>query len=240
VLATDILQNYAAPLDSFLLSSQWHDPTLKDACAGMDKPARIERAVKLLTDAGYSWVQEPGVEFAGKKLLLSSGEAFPKITLSAPSKEEDALRYAAAKYVAEQAQYLGISFAVQEMSINDVVYTVYSSQKYDMALMGWRLSEYPAYLCQWTSDGGQKLYSDNSGRLKSTCDALAGESNLERARQAFYQIEALLMSELPLIPIFTVMQADVYRRLSYPEPAATVLNGWDSLYGGPSYAVPLP
>ena len=155
MLATDVLQNKAAPLDSFVLSSQWHDANLKDACADMDKSARVEYAVKLLKDAGYSWTQEPNSESAGQNLFMSNGEAFPKITLLAPSKDEDALRYAAAKYIAEQAQYLGIPFVVQEASLNDVVYAVYSSQKYDMALMGWRLSEYPAYLCEWF--GGENL-----------------------------------------------------------------------------------
>ena len=47
-------------------------------------------------------------ESAGQNLLLSNGEPFPKVTLLAPSEDEDALRYAAAKYIAEQAQYLGI------------------------------------------------------------------------------------------------------------------------------------
>jgi len=243
-LSTDILQNYAAPLDSFVLSSQWHDPNIKDACADMDKPARIKHVVKLLKDAGYSWAQEPSAKSAGQNLIMSNGEVFPKITLIAPSKEDDALRYAAAKYIAEQAQYLGISFAVQEMRINDVVYAVYSSQKYDMALMGWRLSEYPAYLCEWFGGKNMHFAARNSGKpalsVFEGCDALGGESNLERARQASHQIEAALMSELPFIPLFTVMQADVYQGLSYPAPAANILNGWDSLYGAPSYAVPLP
>ena len=53
-LATDILQNKAAPLDAFVLSIQWHDSNLKDACSGMDKPARVDYAVKLLKAAGYS------------------------------------------------------------------------------------------------------------------------------------------------------------------------------------------
>jgi hypothetical protein len=46
------------------------------------------------------------------------------------------------------------------------------------------------------------------------------------------------MSELPFIPLFTVMQADVYRNLSYPQ--TNILNGWSGLYGAPSYAVPAP
>jgi ABC-type transport system substrate-binding protein len=234
-LATDVLQSKAMPLDYFVLSSQWHDANLKDACADMDKPARVEYAVKLLKDAGYSWTPEPNSESAGQNLIMSSGEAFPKITLLAPSKEEDPLRYAAANYIAERAQYLGISFVVQEVSLDDAVYAVYSSQKYDMALMGWRLSEYPAYLCEWFGSGNPHLY--NSNRLKAVCDALGAESNLDAARQAVAQIESALMSELPFIPLFTVMQADVYRNLEYPAPVVNILNGWSGLYGAPSYAI---
>ena len=239
MLATDILQNKAMPLDSFVLSPQWHDANLKDACADMDKPARVEYAVNALKNAGYSWTQEPGTASAGQNLFLSNGEPFPRIILLAPSEDEDILRHSAAKYIAEQAQYLGIPFDVQEVSLDDAVYAVYSSQKYDMALMGWGLSEYPAYLCKWF--GGENLLLYNSTRFKAACDALGVESNLDAARQAVGQIEAALMSELPFIPLFTVMQADVYQNLAYPVPVTNVLlNGWSGLYGAPSYAIPVP
>jgi hypothetical protein len=36
------------------------------------------------------------------------------------------------------------------------------------------------------------------------------------------------------------MQADVYQNLTYPEPAENLLNGWNGLYGAPSYAMPAP
>jgi ABC-type transport system substrate-binding protein len=237
VLAADALQNKAAPLDSFVLSDQWHDANLKDACAGMDRSARVAYALQMLKDAGYSWTQEPNAESAGKDLSMPNGQAFPKVTLLAPSKEEDALRYTTAKYIAEQAQYLGIPFAVQELGLNDLVYAVYSSQKYDMALMGWRLSEYPAYLCEWFGGENPLLY--NSYRLGTACEALKAESNLDVSRQAVAQIESALMSELPFIPLFTVMQADVYRNLSYPAPAGNILNGWAGVYGAPSDAIPV-
>jgi ABC-type transport system substrate-binding protein len=203
----------------------------------MDQSARVEYAVKLLKDAGYSWAQEPNTESAGQNLVMANGEAFPKVTLLASSKEADPLRYAAAKYIAGQAQYLGVSFAVQEVSLNEVVYAVYSSQKYDMALMGWRLSEYPAYLCEWFG-GENLLLAARNSRFNTACDTLGAESSLDGARQAVGQIEAALMSELPFIPLFTVTQADVYRNISYP--AANVLNGWSGLYGAPSYAIPAP
>ena len=108
-----------------------------------------------------------------------------------------------------------------------------------MALMGWRLSEYPSYLCEWANGGGENLTS-GSTRLKSACDALKAESNLDAAKQAVGQIEAALMSELPFIPLFTVIQADVYQNLEYPVPAGNLINGWNGLYGAPTYAIPAP
>lgn len=242
-LATDILQNEVSPLDSFVLSSQWHDANLKAACADMDKSTRVEYAVKLLKDSGYSWMQEPTSEGAGQNLVSSNGESFPTVTLLAPSEEEDVLRHAAANYIAEQAQYLGIPFVVQEVSLNDVIYAVYSSHKYDMAIMGWRLSEYPAYLCEWANGGGNHLlFAARTGnRFIAACDTLGVESNIDAARQAVGQIEAALMSELPFIPLFTVMQSDVYQNLAYPGAEANVLiNGWSGAYGAPSFAIPAP
>jgi ABC-type transport system substrate-binding protein len=233
-LAIDILQNRATPLEAFVLSPQWHDANQKSPCAGMDQSARVTYAVAALKNAGYSWGQEPAAQTAGQNLNLPNGEAFPKVTLLAPSKEEDPLRYAAAKYVTEQAQSLGIQFAVREATLDEVVYAVYSSGKYDMAMMGWRLADYPAYLCEWF--GGQTPLLYTGDRLKGVCETLEAETDLEAARQAVAQIESALLSELPFLSLFTIAQADVYRNLSYPNPV--ILNGWAGLYGAPSYAVP--
>lgn len=235
-LAADILQNRATPLEAFVLSPQWHDANQKPPCSGMDQSARVTYAVGALKNAGYSWGQEPAAQAPGQKLTLPSGEAFPKVTLLAPSKAEDPLRYTAAKYVAEQAQSLGIQLAVREATLDEVVYAVYSSGKYDMAMMGWRLAEYPAYLCEWF--GGQTPLLYTGDRLKPVCEALEAETKLEVARQAVAQIESALSSELPFLPLFTVTQVDAYRNLSYPAPS--ILNGWAGMYGAPLYAAPSP
>jgi ABC-type oligopeptide transport system substrate-binding subunit len=125
---------------------------------------------------------------------------------------------------------------MREVTLDEIVYAVYSSQKYDMALMGWRLGEYPAYLCDWF--GGENRFLYNSDRLGAVCEALEAEAKPEAARQVVAQIESALTSELPFIPLFTVTQADVYRNLSYPAP--TLTNGWTGLYGAPAYAIPAP
>jgi ABC-type transport system substrate-binding protein len=233
-LSQSVFKNKTAPLHSFVISPQWKSDALDIACAGMDKSARVKYALKLLTDAGYSWAKKPDTENAGKTLFMKNGEAFPKIVLSAPSQDADPLRYIAAKHIAEQAQYLGIPLSVREMNLDDVVYAVYSSQKYDAALVGWRLSEYPSYLCKWF--GGHNPYTYRGSRFASTCNTLQVETNLDAARQFVHNIESELMRELPFIPLFTLTQVEIYRNLEYP--SQSVINGWGSLYGAPSYAVP--
>jgi ABC-type transport system substrate-binding protein len=235
-LAGNVLQNKAAPLNAFILSSRWHDPKIEEPCTGMNEARRVEYAVNLLKGAGYSWSRQPDAKSAGQGLKNSKRGEFPKIILMTPFRKADALRYDAAKYIAAQAQHLGISISIQEMELNDIVYAVYSSQKYDAALIGWRLGEYPGYICEWF--GGENPYLFDSKKFKSACDALDGESNLEAARKSLRQIESRLVTELPSIPLFTVTQAEGYQNLAYPAPG--VLNGWSGLYGAPSYAMPSP
>ncbi len=235
-LAENILQNQVLPLEAFILSPQWHDAKINNPCAAMNKSDRIEYAVKLLKDAGYSWARQPTVKSAGQTLINSNGEIFPKIVLSAPSQSADALRYAAAKYIAAQAQYLGISFSVKEMSVDDVIYAVYSSRQYDAALIGWRLSEYPRYVCEGFGNENQTWLKSES--FASVCAALREESNFEAAQKTMAQAESALMFNLPLIPLYSLTQADVYQNLVYP--SSSVLNGWRNLYGAPSYAMPSP
>ncbi|MFN8411183.1 MAG: ABC transporter substrate-binding protein [Anaerolineales bacterium] len=233
-LVGQVLQSQAFPLEVFILSTQWHDENVKDTCVGMDHTARIQEAVNQLKTAGYTWTQEPDGTHAGSGLTSADGTLLPEMSLLAPPSSEDALRASAAEYIAGQAQYLGLSVSVQEASLNDIVYAVYSSKKYDMAIVGWRLSEYPAYMCQWFGTG--TVFLNNSDSYQPMCDALATESDLEVAKKEISQFESLLMSNLPMIPLYRVAHTDVYQRLTYP--SEQVLNGWSALYGSPDYAIP--
>ncbi len=227
-LTADLLERRAAPLNAFVLSPQWNDPALALPCDGLDETSRLAFAEQTLKEAGYSWG-------AGQNLKLPTGEALPAFTLLAPLEEEDALRSAAADYITRQARLLGVVFSKREAGREALFYALYSSQKYDAALMGWRLSEYPAYLCEWFG-GESPLYEGE--RFKSVCQSLKSETNPEAARRIVSAVESALLTELPFLPLFTVAQPDVYRRLSYPAPA--VLNGWTGWYGAPMYAVPAP
>jgi len=224
----------------FVQSSAWNNVNVSFPCVGLSKEQRIEKAIEFLKDAGYSWAQEPTSSQAGVGLKLPNGEDFPRITLLSTLEAVDVNRASMAKVVEQQALHLGIPMDVELTDLASLHYAVYSSEKYDLAIFGWRLSEYPSYLCEWFGSGKQfennPLYGDNSSRLKSKCEALAVESNLEKAQENVFEIQSVLMEELPFIPLYSDITYDAFRNVQYP--FESVLGGLSGLYGAPSYALP--
>ncbi len=235
-LVRDVLGGKAFPLEGFIVSPQWRSPSLSAPCAGMSRSQRTEAAAQMLKDAGYSWKARPAAERAGRGLKTPQGETFPPMVLLAPNAETDPQRYAAAQYIAQRAQYLGIPLSVRPAAAEEILYAVFSSQKFDAALLGWRLGEYPQYVCDWFGGGDPYLYAGDS--FAAPCAALSAEADLDSARRAFQRLEANLASEQAFIPLFLAARAEAYRGLAYP--SAALLNGWSGLYGAPAYAMPAP
>lgn len=243
-LSEQILKNQVMPLDAFVLPGPWRNPDVGDPCAGMDASARLQTAVDKLKAAGYTWQKEPTASESGVGILLPEGAAFPPVTLLAPLVEDDPLRAAAAGYIEERAAQLGIPLTKKLARAEDVLYAVYSAKKFDAALLGWRLSLYPAYLCEWLGGQSPFFYNGTSPALsgaeglKSACEALHSESDDEAARTSIFEIQSALASDLPFIPLFSMVTYDAYRNLKYP--FAGGLNGVSSLYGAPTFAIPSP
>lgn len=103
-----------------------------------------------------------------------------------------------------------------------------------MALLGWRLSAYPGYVCEWFQAPSPFEYG--SDRLTSACEAFNATADLETARRAAYEIQSILMEDLPLIPLYQVLRYEAYRNVAYPFDK--VLDGLSGSYGAPSLAVP--
>jgi peptide/nickel transport system substrate-binding protein len=226
--AADLLQG------DFVSSAAWKNSESLPPCRGLSRDQRIENAVGFLKNAGYIWSQIPDAAHAGSGLKLPDGTDFPRITLLATYMDVDRERANAAIYLEQQLLHLGIAVQVELTDLASLQYAVYSSEKYDMAIMGWRLSEYPDYLCEWFGAGGQFEYA--SDRLKSACEALAVESDLEAARAQVFAIQSILSEDLPFIPLYTDITYDAFQNVEYPFGA--VPGGLSGMYGAPSYAIP--
>jgi hypothetical protein len=111
---------------------------------------------------------------------------------------------------------------------------VFSSGDYDMAVLGWRLAEYPGYLCEWFQPPSPLYYG--SEELTSACVGLTSTADLETARQAILDVQSVLVRDLPFIPLYQSPGFEAYRAVSYP--FGTALGGVSGLYGAPQLAVP--
>jgi hypothetical protein len=107
-----------------------------------------------------------------------------------------------------------------------------------MALLGWHLAAYPAYLCEWFMPVGQNPFAYNRGRLQSGCEAWVQADDLDAVKPLAFEIQSLLVQDLPLIPLYTNIRVDAYRNIRYP--FAEVVDGLGGLYGAPELAVPVP
>ena len=233
------LNGEAALLSGFVLDDFWRNQAVSLPCTGETNDAqRLGEAVGLLKAAGYTWREEPTADAAGTGLKAPNGTSLPSFSLLSLAPEVDSLRAEAALYIARQAGRLGISLDVHSGDTDELLYAVYGSGDYDLALLGWRLSAYPSYLCEWFVPLGQNPFSYNGSNLNSECEAWEGISDLEQARAHVLEIQSILMQDLPLVPLYVGVRVDAYRNIRYPFDH--VIDGLSGLYGAPGLATPIP
>ncbi|MEW5939178.1 MAG: hypothetical protein AB1750_05935, partial [Chloroflexota bacterium] len=150
--------------------------------------------------------------------------------------QEDAARVAAASFVAEQLRVLGIDAQVLQAESSEVLYRVFDSHQFDMAILGWRLPRYPAYLCDLFGPGNPFFYE----RPETTehCAAFRSALDLEAARREAEAIQTLLAGDVPVAPLYAEIGFDAYAGVTYP--FADLLGGVTGLYGAPALAIPAP
>lgn len=237
-LLVEKLDSYVVPLAGFVLDDFWRNANISLPCTGLASDGRITEAVEILKAKGYSWDVEPVGGSAGSGLIAPDGSPLPRFTILAPLPEQDEMRARVAEVIVEQSAILGLDFEVRQLDRADLLYAVYGSRDYDMAILGWRLSTYPAYLCDWFLPLAQSPFAYGGSRLGSACEAWAQTGDLELARAQAFDIQSTLSQDLPLIPLYSEIRVDAYRNVSYP--FNNVVDGLGGLYGAPSLAIPNP
>jgi ABC-type transport system substrate-binding protein len=232
-LLLESLGSDAAALSTFVLDDFWQYEQSSLPCANETADGRLAEAVRLLKLAGYSWDQEPAPGVSGSPLKAPDGTVLPDFSLL--TVVQDPMRSLAAVYIAKQVYLLGLTLDVRMKNADDVLYAVYGSENYDMALLGWRLGAYPAYLCEWFTPFDQNPFAYNGSRHRSACEAWAQVNDLDQAKAYASEAHSALMQDLPLIPLFVNVRVDAYRNIHYPFTKIT--GGPGGLYGAPNLAV---
>lgn len=253
-LAYNVLQRQVEPVYTLVPPGLkfWHNDKVKVWCQGMTAEERLNEAVKILKDAGFTWDKEPsyitgsardeGVVY-GEGLKLPDGSYFPEITMQAPGPGYDPLRATSAVYLEQWMRQMAIPVTAVYTPFNTIRANE-NSGEFDIIMLGWGLTSFPTYLCDFfTGATGVADGSDNiayvSPRLNKQCAEFYSIADQDEAQAKAFEIQDTLADELPYITLFTNPIYDaVNNTIMYPY--TEVFDGLQGLYSAWLQVMPRP
>jgi peptide/nickel transport system substrate-binding protein len=195
---------------------------------GMDDDTRRAEAIRILTEAGYSWEQQPGwadgdgnissepgegLSFTpGSGLIGPDGEPIPQLELIHPTASYDPLRATFGSYIAGVAQELGIPVVSVPTDFNKIINDHYTPDSegnypldYDMHILGYSLGNaaFPTFHGEFFGTGAG---ANNMGYSNPELDELATQFNavqsVEEAYDILWEMERIIATDKPHVPLF--------------------------------------
>ncbi len=243
-LATNVLQSEVSPVYTLVPQGlvNWYNPNIPIYCQGYTEAERLNEAVRILKEAGYTWEVEPSYTEGsardagyvyGKGIVSPDGTHIPDLDFQAPGPGYDPLRATVAVHIEQWMKALGIPVTMSYTPFNTIRANE-NSGDFDIIMLGWGLVPFPTYLCDFfTGATGVGDGSDNisyiSPKLHEQCTTFYQESDPEKARQLVYDMQVTIATELPYITLFTNPVFDAYSN-SITYPYNQVFDGLEGLY----------
>jgi ABC-type transport system substrate-binding protein len=225
----------------------WANPDLSAICDGQSEQERMESAVQILKDGGWTWDVEPvwnednrDVLPKGEGLRGPDGTLVQPLTLLAPGPGYDPLRATYSLFIEEWAVDLGIPLQAEPTGFSVIVDEVFATGEgaleWDMYILGWGLGPFPDYVFDFfessadSADGGFNTPGYANPEFDALADEFRGVKTLEEARELVFAADAILAEDLPYVVLFTTPIIEAYRN-SITFPFTTVLDGVQN-FGG--------
>jgi ABC-type transport system substrate-binding protein len=203
----------------------WWNDGVETPFVGMSREDRVNGAVKLLKDAGWTWSSEPFWDADrddvtnGEGLRMPNGQLMPETTILGPGPAYDPQRASFNQWISEWMRALGMPVESELTGFNTILDPVFVSADYDMYILGWGLTIYPDYLCdffysdQGFLEGGELVgYNTpglNDAEFDAACDAFLAETDVGRAQEQVYTLQDILADRRPYIPLFYRQSIDL-------------------------------
>jgi ABC-type transport system substrate-binding protein len=218
-VAESVLAGVVFPMYSTMPpgNSFWYNPDVPRPYAGLTRQERVDMAVQVLKDAGWSWTAEPYWDedledvTPGEGILGPNGQTVPELTILGPGPAYDPIRATFNQWISEWARELGFPVQSELTGFNTILGPVFVDADYDMYILGWSLGNvaFPDYYfdfwhsSQCTADTGNY----NTPCFKNEAyDALVEEfmstADLNRAQELVYEMQVLLADQRPYITLF--------------------------------------
>ena len=242
-LATDkqfivrrILQGYALQADSLVPSSNtfWYDPHVPRYGEGLTRDERIRKAYEMLKEGGYTWEEPPinakGEVVEAEDMRLPDGTDMKRLTILTPPADYDPQRAMVGIMIQEWLKMLGIPATSKPMPLGSLIQQVKTRHEFDLFVLGYgNLSLDPDYLRNFFISKNNKPKGWNTSgydnpRFDHIANASADAMNREDRRKLIWEMQDILMHDLPWLPIYTPKLAEGVREDRF--------TGWVNMVGG--------
>ena len=225
-ILTRVLQGYGTPMQSVVPSGNhfWYNPDVRTYGDGLPGEERIKAAVKILTDAGYTW-QTPPVAIDGSivepsTILMPSGEEMDKFVILTPPADYDPRRAFVGTMVQEWLRKLGMPAFSRPMAFNALLDTVKGKHEFDAFVLGYgKLNLDPDYLRAFFYSKNDRPRGWNmSGYTNVEFDKLADAQRRvidpEQRRQLIYRMQEMILDDVPYLPLYNpnIIEATLNQR----------------------------
>ncbi|WDP92621.1 MAG: ABC transporter substrate-binding protein [Desulfobacter sp.] len=213
-ILTRILQNFGTPMCSVIPSGNhfWHNPGVRQYGAGKTKAQRIQQAVKILKEAGYSWETPPleadGNLVAPTDIITPAGTKMGKFVILTPPADYDPKRAFAGTMIQEWLRELGLPAFSRPMAFNSLLDTVKGKHDFDAFVLGYgKLNLDPDYLRSFFYSKNDKPRGWNmSGYSNPEFDAMA---DLQRTltdtgarKKLIFKMQEMILEDIPYLPLY--------------------------------------
>lgn len=231
-VAGSILQNSVIPTYSVVPSGNafWYNADVTSPCIGLSREERLGSAVDTLTAAGWSWDVEPAWNAdtvdvdPGEGMRTPDGEIVPDLVILGPGPSYDPQRASFNQWISEWMRELGVPVESELTGFNTILDPVFVNADFDMYILGWGLTSYPDYLCDFFDSRNDTLQTGNNNtpghnfpEFDALCDEFLSETNIENAQAQAQELQRFLGDSLPYTPLFNRQSIDLIRtNVEYP------------------------
>jgi peptide/nickel transport system substrate-binding protein len=232
----------------------WFNPEAEASpYVGWSREERVNEAVRVLKEAGWSWSKDPAWDediqdvLPGEGMTMPDGQPMPELTLLGPGPAYDPLRATFNQWISEWMRELGMPVQSELTGFNALLGPVFVDANYDMYVLGWSLGNpgFPDYFeTFWHSrndtatSGGYNTAGFNDAGYDALIDEFMSTTDVERARDLIFEAQLLLADQRPYICLYYKQTVDL-ARANIIYPYTEVLGGLEFQDGFQTDAMPL-
>jgi len=231
-----ILQGYGIEMSSVIPPGNkfWHCPDEPIYGKGLTREERVQEAYDMLTKAGYTWEVAPingaGKVVKGKGIRLPDGQPMKKFTILTPPADYDPHRAMSGMIIQEWLRAVGMPASSKPMAFGALIQQVKTRREFDSFILGYgKLSLDPDYVrvffhSRYDKKRGYDMSGYKNPEFERIADESAGTMDREKRRKLIFEMQRIIMRDVPYIPLYNPKLVEAARRGKF--------TGWVEMLGG--------